>query len=247
MSNIQCDGKLIECDPSKELVNNHYRKLYCDLLPLYMRTSEHTAQLTTEMASRIQKEFNDGMINVLSCSTTFELGVDVGDLETVFMRNVPPTTANYIQRAGRAGRRIKSTGFALTFCQRRPHDFTHYNEPTQIIKGEIRSPHIEIGNEKIIKRHMYAVALAMFWKERDEYFGKVDSFFKESGSSATCVLKEFLGYRPEELKKSLKRIIPKKLWDPLGVSDWSWVTGLLDEKDGILSKAESQLLSDLRS
>lgn len=242
----RCDGELIECDPDKELANNHYRKLYHDLLPLYMRTSEHTAQLTTEKASRIQKEFNDGVINVLSCSTTFELGVDVGDLETVFMRNVPPTTANYIQRAGRAGRRVKSTGFALTFCQRRPHDFAHYNDPTQIIRGEIRSPYIEIGNEKIIKRHMYAAALAMFWKEWKGYFGRVDSFFKESGTPASRVLKDFLGQHPEELKKSLKRIIPNNLWDSLGVEDWSWTAGLLNEKDGVLSKAELQLLNDLR-
>ncbi|HHW03031.1 MAG TPA: DEAD/DEAH box helicase [Thermoanaerobacterales bacterium] len=242
----RCNGKLVKCDLGKELASNHYRKLYLDFLPLFMNTSEHTAQLTTEMASRIQKEFYEGRINVLSCSTTFELGVDVGELETVFMRNVPPTAANYIQRAGRAGRRINATGFALTFCQRRSHDFAHYNEPVRIIKGEIRSPHIEISNEKILKRHMYAVALAMFWKKWPEYFGEVNAFFKESGRSATQALRDFLVRRPEELKTSLKRIIPEKLWGILGVDDWSWLEGLLDEKDGMLSRAEAQLMADLR-
>ncbi|NPV43661.1 MAG: DUF1998 domain-containing protein [Firmicutes bacterium] len=240
------DSRIVTLQRMLELTDNHYRKLYLDTLPLIMQTSEHTAQLTTEMASEVQKKFYDGQINVLSCSTTFELGVDVGELETVFMRNVPPTAANYVQRAGRAGRRTSSTAFALTFAQRRSHDFTHFAEPLRIINGEIRPPHIEISNEKIIKRHMYAVALAMFWKQKPEYFGQVKAFFPQSGESASRVIKEFLQRKPEKLKASLKRIVPRAMWEKLGVEDWSWVDGLLHEQDGVLSKAEAQLISDLR-
>lgn len=243
---FRCAGRLFIYNPAEELANNHYRKLYLDTLPLVMKTSEHTAQLTTERASRVQKEFYEGQVNVLSCSTTFELGVDVGELETVFMRNVPPTAANYIQRAGRAGRRISSTAFALTFCQRRSHDFAHFNNPLRIIKGEIRPPYIEISNEKIIKRHMYAVALAMFWKQWPEYFGQVNAFFKESQESATRALKGFLQKKSEQLKASLKRIIPQKMWGRLGIEDWSWVEEFIDERHGVLSKAEVQLMADLR-
>ena len=74
--------------------------------PIPLAAQEHTAQWTSEKAGRIQEDFIHGTINILSCSTTFELGVDVGDLQAVLMRNVPPTTANYIQRAGRL-RRIR--------------------------------------------------------------------------------------------------------------------------------------------
>ena len=111
---------------------------------MWMETSEHTAQLTTEAAAEIQQGFNDGRINVLSCSTTFELGVDVGELETVFLRNVPPSPANYIQRAGRAGRRKKSSAFILTFSQRKSHDLTYYNNPERLILGEIKPPYFEL-------------------------------------------------------------------------------------------------------
>ncbi|MGI6284939.1 DEAD/DEAH box helicase [Neomoorella humiferrea] len=242
----RCDGQLVACNPAQELAGNHYRKLYLDILPLVMQTSEHTAQLTTERAAEIQQKFNDGQINVLSCSTTFELGVDVGELETVFMRNVPPSATNYIQRAGRAGRRTDSTAFALTFAQRHSHDFAHYNEPLRIIKGEIRPPHIEISNDKIIKRHMYAVALAMFWKLRPEYFGQVKTFFPESGETASQALGKLLRDKPGELQKSLSRIIPNEILERLGVHDWSWLDGLLDETDGVLSKAEEKVMADLR-
>ena len=109
------------------------RDRYTNILPLTMATHEHTAQLTTDRAAEVQKLFTEGDVNILSCSTTFELGVDVGELETVFMRNVPPTAANYIQRAGRAGRRTSTAAFVLTFAQRRSHDFAHYMDPLQII------------------------------------------------------------------------------------------------------------------
>ncbi|NLP17872.1 MAG: DUF1998 domain-containing protein, partial [Firmicutes bacterium] len=241
-----CDGKLKKADPARELAGNHYRKLYTNFLPLSMTTHEHTAQLDIDKASEIQKLFTDGKVNILSCSTTFELGVDVGELEVVFMRNVPPSAANYIQRAGRAGRRTSSTAFALTFAQRRSHDFSHYKDPLRIIKGEIKPPYIEIANEKIIKRHMYAVALALFWAQEPQYFGHVKEFFFSGKQSATKLLREFLAAKPRELGDSLKRIVPRKMWANLGVEDWGWVDGLLAEKDGVLAKAEEQLRTDLR-
>ena len=57
------------------------------------------AQLSKEAAGDYQRDFEKEKINVLNCSTTFEMGVDVGDLEATFLHNVPPETANYIQRA----------------------------------------------------------------------------------------------------------------------------------------------------
>lgn len=65
-----------------------------------MVCKDHTAQLSPELAREYQEKFVKKEINVLSCSTTFEMGVDVGELETIFMKNMPPTPANYIQRAG---------------------------------------------------------------------------------------------------------------------------------------------------
>ena len=87
--------------------DDHYRHLYRSLNPVPLSASEHTGQLTSIEAADIQQRFIRGEINALSCSTTFELGVDVGELQSVVLRNMPPTTANYVQRAGRAGRRTE--------------------------------------------------------------------------------------------------------------------------------------------
>ena len=242
----RCDGRLVPCNPAVEMAGNHYRNLYLDILPMVMRTSEHTAQLTTEKASEVQKKFYNGEINVLSCSTTFELGVDVGELEAVFMRNVPPSTANYVQRAGRAGRRASSAAFVLTFAQRKSHDFSHFSEPMRMVNGRIKPPHIELKNEKIIKRHMYAVALSMFWRQYTYYFGNVRDFFRQFGEPATTMLKKFLDGRPAQLEDSLKRIVPEDMWEQVGLCDWSWTAGLFDEEQGLLHRAQIQLLSDLQ-
>lgn len=168
----QCNGRLSSCDPKDVFKGNHYRELYVGLKPLKMVSREHTAQLTSEAAAELQDQFMRGEVNVLSCSTTFELGVDVGELESVVMRNVPPTPANYVQRAGRAGRRMDRAAFCLTFCQRRSHDLTHFTDPGRMVSGEIRSPGFELRNTKIVRRHLHAVALAAFWRQFDTYFGK---------------------------------------------------------------------------
>jgi len=149
------------------------------------------AQLKTEYAAEVQNKFIKGDINVLSCSTTFELGVDVGELETVFMKNVPPTPANYAQRAGRAGRRLDSTAYALTYSRLASHDFSNFADPYKMISGVVKPPYFEVSNEKIARRHMYACALAAFWKRHNEYFRTVEDFFFKNEIQVQFYLKNF--------------------------------------------------------
>lgn len=242
----RCSGSLRECDPGKDLGYNHYRDLYLNLKPMQMKVHEHTAQLSTEKAAEIQREFTDGLLNVLSCSTTFELGVDVGDLETVFMRNIPPSVANYIQRAGRAGRRTSSAAFVLTFAQRRSHDFSHYADPLKIISGQMKSPIIQITNQRIVIRHVFAVALAEFWRRNDTYSKRVeDFFFPEKGESGPELLQKFLNAKPEWLLSSLLRIVPEDMHEELGIHDWTWIGKLLDHDSGVLSLAAREVYADV--
>ena len=199
----RCPGELLQADPDEVYRDNHYRRLYDALEPMELIAREHTAQLTSEAAAELQTQFIHGGVNVLSCSTTFELGVDVGQLRAILMRNVPPSAANYVQRAGRAGRRTISTAFALTFAQRRPHDLAHFFDPRRVITGEIRAPYFDLANDKIVSRHIYASAMASFWRQHPETFGNVDTFFFRDGSSGPELVAEFLAARPPSLQRSL--------------------------------------------
>jgi Zn-finger nucleic acid-binding protein len=145
---FRCDGTLQPVDCAVRFANDHYYRLYHDLRIRQLRVAEHTAQLDQETAYQYQKRFQRKQIDVLSCSTTFELGVDVGTLETVFMRNMPPSPANYAQRAGRAGRNKESAAYAVTFCTKSNHDFTFFREPEKMIKGKIKPPKFITENEK---------------------------------------------------------------------------------------------------
>ena len=127
---LGCAGELVAGRADDD---GHYRALYRQTAPVPLVAREHTAQWTGLEAADIQQRFLAGEVNVLSCSTTFELGVDVGALSAVLLRNMPPTTANYIQRAGRAGRRSGTAALVVTYAQRRSHDLSRYAEPESML------------------------------------------------------------------------------------------------------------------
>lgn len=229
----KCTGKLIEIDPEVVFKNNHYYRVYQDLEIRDLRVVEHTAQLNREKAYAYQNEFKAKKIDVLSCSTTFELGVDVGDLETVFMRNVPPSPANYAQRAGRAGRSLKSVAFALTFCNKGNHDFAFYRHPETMIRGNIKPPLFNVENEKIAIRHLYASAFSFFWKKYPEYFSNVSMLLEEeNGESGISRLDSYLSYKPANLKEFLRDFLPKSLAETFDVEHYGWIPRLLSKESG---------------
>ncbi|MEW6064594.1 DEAD/DEAH box helicase [Desulforamulus profundi] len=242
----RCQGTLVEVNLDQSLANNHYRHLYLNSVPIPMVVEEHTAQLTGEAAAELQEKFSNGEVNVLSCSTTFEMGVDVGELEVVFMRNVPPETANYVQRAGRAGRRTESTAFSLTYAQRRPHDLNYFAQPENMIAGLIHPPHFEMTNEKIVLRHVNAVALSRFFRLYREYFNNVDAFFRpEEPTGGLEEFSKFIETRPVEVLESLKNIVPTKIAPQIGLTEWAWVENLLSEDKGVLVRAAQEVKEDV--
>ncbi|MBI2195074.1 MAG: DEAD/DEAH box helicase [Planctomycetes bacterium] len=242
-----CKGELRPCDPARDFAGNHYLELYQSLPLIPMAVEEHTAQLTQVAAADLQERFLLGQVNVLSCSTTFELGVDIGELEAVFLRNVPPGTANYVQRAGRAGRRTESTAFALTFCQRRSHDLTYFHQPETMIAGAIRPPQLDLSNEKIVRRHVHAVALSWFFRRDRDFFGNLDNFFfsvQEDKNGPACLLDRLLQL-PRDLEASLRKIVPGPLQAELGIEGWNWVENLVRAPDSLLRRAESVVQCDV--
>lgn len=235
---FKCDGKLNSIDIEDHFKFNHYYYLYKNLDIRKISVVEHTAQLNRQMAYEYQKDFKQKKINVLSCSTTFEMGVDVGSLETVFMRNMPPSPANYAQRAGRAGRSINSAAYALTFCNKSNHDFTFFRSPEKMIKGEIKPPSFNVSNEKIGIRHLFASALGYFWSKYPEYFSKVSNMM-DNDEEGIRKLKDYLFGKPENLKQYLLEFLPKELIIKYGVKEYKWLNQLIGD-EGALTKAVNE-------
>lgn len=232
---VKCDGQLEPYEPLEHAAGNHYARLYQSekMKPLYIK--EHTAQLAKDHQTTYQEAFVNKQINALSCSTTFEMGVDVGSLETVYLRDVPPSPSNYVQRAGRAGRGKGSAAFVMTYAKLSSHDLTYYEAPEQMISGKIGAPVFEVENEKILYRHVFAVAISAFFAENEDVYAGDNQtvLLNESGYER---LQEYLAKKPEALRTLLKRSIPQNMHQRLGIDDWSWTEHLCGEK-GLLQLA----------
>ncbi len=140
-----------------ELLNKESQLFY------QLEAREHTAQVDSEVReereTRFRKGLNDQGLPLLFCSPTMELGVDIATLNAVYMRNVPPTPANYVQRSGRAGR-SGQPALVVTYCAAQsPHDQYFFSSPDKMVAGAVNPPNIDLANEDLIRSHLQAVWL----------------------------------------------------------------------------------------
>lgn len=239
-----CSGHLEAVDAEKALVGDHYRVLYRQPLPPTLRAEEHTAQLDREKAWEFQDDFEKGRIHILSCSTTFELGIDLGDLDTIFLRNAPPEPFNYAQRVGRAGRRVGHPGFAVTYCRRRPHDQAAFGNPFPLLAGKARPPTLVLTNEKIVIRHVVALALSEFFKANESRFANVEAFLGDMATPFVISdVEKLLVARRKSIEQRLDAIVPDSLKTAVGLGDGTWIERVAG-KDTALERAVAEVVSD---
>ncbi len=157
----------------------------------YYRTAEHSAQQSSERLEKYEEYFKKGKINVLNCSTTMEMGVDIGGISAVVMNNVPPHPANYLQRAGRAGRSKESRALAYTLCKSNPHDSQVFNDPAWPFTAKMAAPKVSLNSERLAQRHINALLLGRFLTEEIGTTAKEKTslnlaWFYEEGEISVC-------------------------------------------------------------
>jgi DEAD/DEAH box helicase domain-containing protein len=145
----------------------------------YFRSAEHSAQQPSKRLRSYEDMFKTGDINVLNCSTTMEMGVDIGAIELVVNSNVPPSIASYRQRVGRAGRRDQPIAVGLTICKERPLDRRAFDDPARYLDLLLRPPRVRLDSPAIARRHAHAFLLSAFLKSRadDALHARIGDFF----------------------------------------------------------------------
>jgi len=166
---FNCRGEVEELGQDELAVlrqRNHYLASYEEDNHATIRAREHTASLSTELRETVEREFAERKVNLLSCTTTMEMGVDLGDLEAVVNLNVPPGIANYQQRTGRAGRRAQAAPFCVTVARNTNFDQAVFRHFPDYLASSPGTPFIHLENPELFKRHQFSVLLSHYLRKR---------------------------------------------------------------------------------
>ncbi len=197
----RCTGKLV-LEPENP---DDYDLLLLDQEFAMLRAREHSAQIPGPERERIENAFKgDGeRINTLVCTPTLEMGVNIGALDAVLMRNVPPLPANYWQRAGRAGRQFRMA-LDITYARAASHDRAYFNEPLKMLEGLVEPPSFNLRNPIMVAKHVHATVLtAVFKMLRDKALPQtaLDELQEVVSTCLPLQIKTYL-FTPEGLVRS---------------------------------------------
>lgn len=248
-------------------LHNYYRRAalfalpnsgYDDPYPL--RATEHSGQIPGSEARSEERWFQDLFlddqkpedyrVDVLSVTTTMEMGIDIGSLLSVGLRNVPPTVANYQQRAGRAGRRGSALATVLTFAQFRSHDQYYFDRPPEIVSEPPRVPSLYLQNEVIGRRHVRSLVLQAFFYETlghrtsgSGLFGAWGTLQQFATQRMSDRLRRYLARNRAPLLERCRAILHDSLVTQLD----SWLDALVGEVQEVVLQGEdkSDLLDEL--
>ena len=149
--------------PNTQETNTYFTNLYKKQARQLrgMLAAEHTGQVITETRVSREEQFRNGVLSALFCSPTMELGVDIRNLDTVHLRNVPPTPANYAQRSGRAGRGGHPALIVAFAAQGNAHDQYYFVRRNKMIAGAVAPARMDLRNQELVKAHLYSTWLAV--------------------------------------------------------------------------------------
>jgi Lhr-like helicase len=204
--------------------------------------AEHTAQLNAAQVEDVFSEaenheirfqdidlawrdtdVHEAAIDVLSSTTTMEVGIDIGELSGVALRNMPPGRANYQQRSGRAGRRGTAVATVTAFGSADSHDDHYFVSPDEMIRGPVVDPRLTLENADIAQRHLRAYLLQRYHEARIpdldpeadpnlfSVLGYVHDFRSGTGVLNREDFRTWLGENRDELRAAANRWLPREL------------------------------------
>jgi DEAD/DEAH box helicase domain-containing protein len=157
----RCNGHYAKADQAQD----YYSRLYANGDVERIFAEEHTGLLERKDREEIERQFKAAGSNrfpwnpnLLSCTPTLELGIDIGDLSSIMLCSVPPAEANYLQRIGRAGRR-DGNALSVTVANAKPHDLYHFADPREMIEGRVASPGVFLNASAVLERQLTAFSL----------------------------------------------------------------------------------------
>ncbi len=188
----------------------------------WFRIAEHSAQIDSPTLKKYERMFKEGQLNVLSCSTTMEMGVDIGGMSVVAMNNVPPHPANYLQRAGRAGRRKDASSISYTLCKPSAHSMQVFHDPKWAFSpGVIAAPRVSLESANIVQRHVNALLFSYWLRKIGDDIPKLTSGWLMEKEKGKAQIDCFIAWRhsiqsqPESksLRQSVKSMTKKTSLD----------------------------------
>jgi len=211
----------------EDLKNEGFWSLFNDRVIEYMpyyEAAEHSAQIDSNLLQHYEKLFKEGKINILSCSTTMEMGIDIGGIRMVGMNNLPPHPANYLQRAGRAGRRSETRSTTMTLCKQNPHDLTAFEESKWAFETKLPAPTVSLQSKVIVQRHVNAFVLSYYlnnvigFREVDKLKLSTGWFYLDKDQGITKFvrwLETLEGNEPSQFSDGIRLLIRKSALDGL--------------------------------
>lgn len=214
----------------------------------YARSAEHSAQQPSRRLRNYEAEFRRGEINILNCSTTMEMGVDIGSVSTVMMTNVPPSIANYRQRVGRAGRRRQATALAFTYCKDTPIEWEAFRTPVRFLSRAVAAPRVSLDSGSLVQRHVNALLLAAFVREQkgDTTTTKAGAFYGFPADLRTERLPDSpsVGFRAWLSKPNIQGAMATAVSELVRGSALQDDKGLFDSTAAAIERAEAEFRAE---